>query len=73
MLLMNSSDLLLEAQLAERRREMSALSRAAAVPRRHSRDLRRAVAVALAHIALHIDRRSIDAVVAHHPQAASRS
>ena len=67
------SDLLLQSEMEDRRREAAALSRAATVPRCRSLDLRGAVAGVLAHIAMHIDRRSIDTVAAHHPHAARRS
>ena len=70
---MNSSELLLEAQLADRRRELIATRRSYPAPARRFPDLRAALAGALAHLAFHIDRRSVGAVAARRPHVASRS
>lgn len=72
MLDLNSSPLLWEAQLAERRRELAAL-RATTAPRvRRHLHFRTALADLLAHIALHIDGRAVGSVVARHPNPAGR-
>jgi len=72
MLDLDSSPLLWEAQLAERRREIASLE-AAATPRiRRHLHFRTALADLLAHIALHIDGRAVGSVVARHPNPAGR-
>jgi hypothetical protein len=73
MLDLNSSPLLLEAQLAERRREIAAI-RASAGPRgRRHPHFRAALAGLLAHLAFHIDRRAVGSIVDRHPNLAGRS
>lgn len=73
MLDLNSSPLLWEAQLAERRREIAAL-RASATPRAHRHPhFRTALADLLAHLAFHLDRRAVGVVVARHPNTTGRS
>lgn len=63
----NSSVLLLEAVLADRRRELLAIRRSGPIVRQLP-DPRAVLAGALAHLAFHLDRRAVGAVAAsHHP------
>jgi hypothetical protein len=68
---LSSSPLLLEAQLAERRREISA-AKASAGPRIHHPNFRAALADLLAHLALHLDRRAVGVVVGRHANTTGR-
>jgi hypothetical protein len=70
MLDLHSSPLLLEAQLAERRREIAALRPRAGLPIARPRHFRTALADLLAHLAFHLDRRAVGVVVARHPNTA---
>jgi hypothetical protein len=72
MLELNSSPLLWEAQIAERRREIAALRVHRARDRSPS-SMRTAVANLLAHIALHLDGRAVGSVAARHPHPAGRN
>ena len=72
MLDLNSSPLLLEAQLAQRRREIAALKPGAGLRTRRYPHFRTAVADLLAHLAFHLDRRAVGVVVARHPNTAGR-
>jgi len=69
---LNSSPLLLEAQLAERRREIAAIKASAGRRNHHHRNSRAAVADLLAHLALHLDRRAVGVVIARHPNTTGR-
>ena len=71
MLDLNSSSLLWEAQIAERRREVAALTAKARL-RVTRRSARTALADLLAHWALHLDGRAVGSVVARHPNPAGR-
>jgi len=71
MLDLNSSPLLWEAQIAERHREVAALTANAPV-RVSRRSMRTALADLLAHVALHLDGRAVGSVVDRHPQPAGR-
>jgi len=71
MLDLNSSSLLWEAQIAERRREVAALTAKARL-RVTRRSARTALADLLAHLALHLDGRAVGSVVARHPNPAGR-
>lgn len=72
MLDLHSSPLLLDAQLAERRREIAALKVSARPRIHHHPSFRAAVADLLAHLALHLDRRAVGVVVARHPNTGHR-
>ncbi len=72
MLDLNSSPLLWEAQLAERHREIAALSASARVRVTRRSGLRTVLANLLAHLALHLDGRAVGSVVARHPNPAGR-
>lgn len=69
---LNSSPLLLEARLAERRREIAALKASAGPRIHHQPKFRAAAADLLAHLALHLDRGAVGVVVARHPNTARR-
>jgi hypothetical protein len=71
MLDLNSSPLLWEAQIAERHREVAALTPIARVSVSR-RSVRTALAGLFAHLALHLDGRAVDSVVDRHPQPAGR-
>jgi len=71
MLDLNSSPLLWEAQIAERHREVAALTANARV-RVTRRSARTALAGLLAHLALHLDGPAVGSVVDRHPQPAGR-
>ena len=73
MLDMNSSELVLEAQLADRRRELSALARKTPRATRHRHSFSASIAGTLAHLAFHINRQAVGDVTAHHPHTAYRS
>ena len=73
MLDLNSSPLLLEAHLAERRREIAGLRTTAGLRTNSHPQFRTALADLLAHLALHLDRRAVGSVVARHPNLAGRS
>jgi len=72
MLNLNSSPLLWEAQLAERHREVAALSATARVRVTRQSGLRTVLADLLAHLALHLDGRAVGSVVVRHPNPAGR-
>ena len=69
---LNSSPLLLEAQLAERRREIAAAKANSATRTHQHPQFRAAFADLLAHLALHLDRRAVGVVVARHPHTGQR-
>ena len=69
---LHSSPFLAEAQLAERRREAAEIRRSAGVRPEHPQ-LRTVLADLLAHLAFHLDRRSVGVVVARHPNTAGHS
>ncbi len=71
MLDLNSSPLLWEAQIAERHREVAALTAKARL-RVTRRSARTALADLLAHLALHLDGRAVGSVVARHPNPVGR-
>jgi hypothetical protein len=71
MLDLNSSPLLWEAQIAERHREVAALTAKARV-RVTGRSARTVLAALLAHVALHLDGRAVGSVVARHPNPVGR-
>jgi hypothetical protein len=72
MLDLHSSPLLLEAQLAQRRREVAALKPGAVLQSRSHPHFRAVLADLLAHLAFHLDRRAVGVVVARHPNTAGR-
>jgi hypothetical protein len=72
MLDLNSSPFLLEAQLAERRREIAALKPGPGLRDRRHPHFRTALADLLAHLAFHLDRGAVGVVVARHPNQAGR-
>ena len=69
---LSSSPLLLEAQLSERRREISAAKASSGLRIHHHPNFRAAVADLLAHLALHLDRRAVGVVVGRHPNTTGR-
>jgi hypothetical protein len=72
MLDLNSSPLLWEAQLAERHREIAALTASASVRTARPSGVRTVLANLLAHLALHLDGRAVGSVVARHPNPTGR-
>jgi len=72
MLDLNSSPLLWEAQLAERHREVVALSASARVRVTRQSGLRIVLADLLTHLALHLDGRAVGSVVARHANPPGR-
>jgi hypothetical protein len=73
MLDLHSSPLLLEAHLAQRRREVAAFRPGAGLHGRSHPHFRTALADLLAHLAFHLDRRSVGVVVSRHPNTAGHS
>ena len=72
MLELNSSPLLWEAQLADRGREIAALTASARLRDTHRTGLRTILADLIAHVALHLDGRAVGSVAARHPDPAGR-
>jgi hypothetical protein len=70
----HSSEIVVQAEIQYRRRLLTSLRRASPVLEPQARlGLRAVVAEALAHLALHLDGRSIGAVAEHHAPTAGHS
>jgi hypothetical protein len=61
-----SSEIVVQAEIEHRRRLLTSLRGASPLSRQPRLSLRAALAEALAHLALHLDGRSVGTVVEHH-------